>query len=126
MAAEAVAIEEGCVAISCLTSDRLCQAVIVLNFREERLEFDPVEGVVLRDDGLPTVVRYAIDQAEIMKGLVLNGQLEVWNTAESKLLGRCDPHTPVNIDTARTIESLESRQAQLETEFHKRSAVDLP
>lgn len=44
---------EGRLVLRCLSDDSLVQALLVLNFAHERLEFEPYEQLALRDDGSP-------------------------------------------------------------------------
>jgi hypothetical protein len=82
----------GSIVLECHSSDNLVHCFLELNFAEERLLFDAWEGVRVLDDRISSVpFQYAADQGRLMKGLALNGQLEVWDTANNKLLGRADP-----------------------------------
>lgn len=93
---------------------------LTLDFRAERLVFDPMSDVQLADDGTVNAVMAAIDCTRLIRGMVMNGQLEVWSLDSGELLGRCDPCVPVNIDSRRTLENLDSRLAILGLEGERR------
>lgn len=106
--------------IKCESADGLVEAVLVLNFGQERLKFDPFEDFRVGDDGSPGAVRHAIDGVEMRRALLLNGQLEVWDAEGGALLGRTDPYVGVNIDLSATADGLERLTAELDAELQRR------
>jgi hypothetical protein len=105
-----------------LTSrDGTLVAILGLDFAAERLIYDPMEAVAVLDDGSVGAARSAIDRLQLLRGLILNGQLEAWDSERVGLLGRCDPHVPLNIDLRRSLENLDRIQAEIESEVQRRS-----
>lgn len=121
MDAQVLEARNGKVLMRCASRDTLVDAGLVLDFAEERLGFDPLDGVVIQDDGSPQAVQNAIDRVQLLKVLLGNGQLEVWDVADQELLGRTDPFIPQNIDLAATIENLDRRMEALAAELRRRS-----
>ena len=111
---EIIAGQEGCLIVDCHSNDNLVLFRLSLNFAEERLEFDAIKGVHIADDGTATSPQYAADHGHLMKGLCLNGQLEVWDASQETILGRTDPFIPVNIDTRATVENLDRQIEKFE------------
>ena len=104
----------------CRSDDGFVQAILRLNFAQERLEFSPDEAVALQDDGSPRAVRNHLNAVSLMRDLLANGQLEVWNAESGALLGRTDPYIPINIDLGRTLKDLKAEVAKLEAEEQRR------
>ncbi len=102
------------------SDDGLVEALLILNFGEERLEFDPFEHFSVGDDGSPRAVRHGLDGVGMRRALLLNGQLEVWDAESGALLGRTDPYVGVNIDLSATANGLEKLAAELEAELQRR------
>ena len=78
---------------------------------------DPTLHIRVRDDGTPKTIRGRIDRAEFIASMLANGQLEVWQTQPEKLLGRCDPFVPLNIDAPGSIDNYKRLIRQLEAEL---------
>lgn len=92
-----------------------------LNFAEERLEFDAINCVRIAENGTAISAHYAADHIHFMKGLCLNGQLEVWDVSQETLLGRTDPFIPCNIYTCATLENFERQIEKFEKLAKERS-----
>lgn len=114
---------EGRILLRCSLPSGLVQMLLGLNFAAERLEHDPLEAVSLTDNGSEEAAQYALDHIRLIRGLVLNGQLEVWDSTREMLLGRCDPCIPVNIDLSRSVQNLDFKAQQIETEIASRRAA---
>lgn len=105
----------------CSSGDELFRAGLSLNFAEQRLEFDPVEGVAVADDGSAQAMRYALDRIEFVKAMYHNGELEVWDADREVLLGRCNPFIPTNISSFRQLdEYLDRITTQIQGELTHR------
>jgi len=107
--------------VACASSNKRIEAGLFLNFAEERLQFDPIDGVLLADDGSVEVVRRAIERIQFVKLLYLNGKIEVWDADKNVRLGRCNAFVPVNIDVRRMVENIDRRMTELEAEAKRRS-----
>jgi hypothetical protein len=100
---------------------------MTLDFANEHLRFDLQEDVQLIDDGSALVIEAAIDLNELLAGLMINGELEVWQAAPERLMGRCPPYIPNNLDPARTMNYLQARREGLANELaHRRSRRESP
>jgi methylamine utilization protein MauJ len=121
MPAEILEARNGGLLIRCASGDGLVLTGLFLNFAEERLEFDPFEALVLRDDGSPNAAMHAFDAVTLRRRLVLNGQLEVWNADTGVVLGRCDPVVPVNVDIGATVANLDAQIERISAEAHRRA-----
>jgi hypothetical protein len=122
MTAEVVAGQDGCLLLNCHSTDSLAHLRLCLNFAEELLQFDAINGVVVADDGTPCGPRHAANRGRLMKALCLNGQLEVWDTTREALLGRTDPFIPENIDLGATVENLDRQIEKFERLAQEREA----
>jgi len=123
---EAVDVLDGRLVLRCRSDGGLIQAILVLNFGAERLEFEPEQAVGLVDDGSPGAIQNMIDADTLVRELVVNGQLEVWSVEAGTLLGRTDPYVAVNIDLGRTVEALNAHIAQLQAEKQRRQSSSGP
>jgi len=121
-----VAADQGCVLLDCVSEDRLVVFRVALSFSEERLRFDAERGVLIADDGTAKPYRCAADHARLIRSLVLNGQLEIWNGDSNTLLGRTDPNIPLNIDTSGTIQLLDRQIERLEAMAAERHSCQIP
>jgi hypothetical protein len=116
-------VSDGRLLVRCSSGDGLVETLIALDFTEERLEFDPVQGLGVRDDGSSKAIRYALDQVRCIEELYANGQLEVWDAGTNQLLGRCDPFLPQNITFHSLDEWGRRTRERLQTEAERRSAT---
>ena len=80
------------------------------------LGFDPERDVHINDDGSPEAVDHAITRLRFLGGMISNGRTEVRDAATGRRLGRTDPCIPTNIDPGRSMENIERRIVQLESE----------
>lgn len=98
MTATIVASIEGVAIVHCIAENQLTKMALGLNFAEERLLLDIVNGLSSQDDGSETAVRNAVTVAQFEHDYIMNGMLEVWNTESEQLLSRCDAFIPINLD----------------------------
>lgn len=80
-----------------VTDDEAVKIRTELSFADERLRFDPVNGIGFvpnRDD--PTFVRHEISVLHFSRCILSNGHLEVWNQEDEAMLGRSETCIPVN------------------------------
>ena len=120
---ELVEPHEGCLLVVLRSTSAPVRLALTLHFAKERLGFDPTGDIEIRDEGSAAVVNAAIDRAKLIGGMVMNGQLEVWQTDPERLLGRCDPCIPVNIDPRATNDNLRRMIAELEAELVRRQGA---
>ena len=96
---------DGIVLLECVSENDLVSIMIGLDFSNERLLFDPINGVATQDDGSVEAAEFAADVQRFIGKYFCNGSLEVWDPNEEICLGRCDPFIPTNIDLGRTYEN---------------------
>ena len=102
------------------SADDILQLVIVLDFKQWRLVFDPIEHVDILDDNSPKPMYVRSDTALLAKGKYLNGQIEIYNAETNELLARTDPFIPVNIDLRATADNMDRISAESIEEAKKR------
>ena len=95
-----------------------------LNFCEERLGIDIERGFAVCDDGTARAARFAADIMRFKRQYFLNGVLEVWDLEKNRVLGRCDPFMPVNVDLAATAESFERLERKFNSVARERESGD--
>jgi hypothetical protein len=120
MQAEILEARNGRLLMRCASGDGLVLTGLFLNFAEERLEFDPFEGLVVQDDGSPGAAMHIVDALKLRRRLIRNGQLEVWNADAEIVLGRCDPLVPVNVDIGATVANLDAQIERISAEAQRR------
>jgi hypothetical protein len=107
-----VASTPGVLILFCESADRRARIPIGLDFANERLVFDPLQ-VAVDDDGTPQAVDHALARLRFLRGLVLNGRVEILDAANGQRLGRTDPNIPMNIDLEGTLKNIDERVARL-------------
>lgn len=102
------------------SADDILQLVIVLDFKEWRLIFDPIEHVHIVDDNSSKPMYVRSDTVLFAKGKYLNGQIEIYNAETDELLARTDPFIPVNIDLGATADNMDRISAESLEEARRR------
>jgi len=94
-----------------------------LDFGQNRLLFDSLHRVKIRDNESAEAMYALNDFALFAKAQYLNGEIEIYNQNNGKLLSRTRPFIPTNIDLPATIHNLEelSRQALEKANQRKRA-----
>ena len=109
MSVTPIGADDGFAIVLCTSRDQLTSMVLILNFRDERLQIDVIGGLKSTDDGSVRSARYAAAVSQFKVDYIMNGILEVWNADDQQLLGRCDAFVPVNLDMAATSESFKNQ-----------------
>ena len=120
LGARPVDCAEGVVTLVCEADDGRWRVPLGLDFANERLIFQPQAGRVI-DDGSPDAVEHRIKAVRFLRGLVLNGRVEV--LADGELLGRTDAAVFANIDLPETVAHLDAITASLLAERDRRRAA---
>jgi len=102
----------GIVILGARSENGVVNASLILNFLEERLVFDPVNGLQIQDDGSVLAAEQAADVQRFLGCYWGNGALEVWDPQSNECLGRRDPFIPTNVDLGATIESFRQAEAR--------------
>jgi len=116
-------VTDGIIKLHCKSTSNLLEMSIVLNFADERLQCDLIQGVNLVDDGSVLPAQHRIDELVLLTDLLLNGQFEVWDAQQNVLLGRCDPYIPCNINLGETVFNIQNMIANLEEDIAERSSI---
>ncbi len=86
---------DGKLFLYCHENNHLVSVGLALDFKEERLLFDPHGGFSVEDDGSAEAALRMSNAIKFNWYLFANGVLEIWK--QSNLLGRLDAYLPVNI-----------------------------
>ncbi len=116
---------DGMVTLQCVSASGRVSLLLGLDFPEERLRFDPIDGVSVVDDGTPEVAEEAAEIQRFLADYFANGQLEVWSGSDT-LLGRCDPFIPINIDLGGTLENFREAEKKCREAAVNRRAIIVP
>lgn len=101
---------DGTVLLECISENDLVSVIIGLDFPNERLLFDPINGVASHDDGSVKAAEFSADVQRFIGKYICNGSLEVWDPTEEICLGRCDPFIPTNIDLGGTYKNYQKNE----------------
>ena len=120
--AKVISVVNGVMDLECSKAP-LASVVIGLDFKNERILFDPCTCFVLKDDRSLTPVQFAIDFNVFLKVYYCNGTLELWNANTEELLGYTDPFLPCNIDSTRTFANFDKKIAHWNAELERRQSM---
>jgi hypothetical protein len=122
LTAEIFQVDHGKVLARCCTPDGLVAVRLLLDFPNERFEFQPAGNTVIADNGTPTAIQHAIDHLHFCCDLFSNGRVEVFEHSSKKLLGKKDPFVGVNINLGATLRDWEAQIELLKVELGRRNA----
>lgn len=91
-----------------VSNDSLITFYLKLDFKNERLHIDPINGIKTKDDNTSNAANNIAEVYRFLADYFGNGSLEVWDLTTSKCLGYCDPFIPTNIDLGATIDNFEN------------------
>lgn len=118
MGAEIVDCHDGKVNVLLTTQNGLASALLVLDFAEERLDFEIFQHLAVEDDGSRAGAQAELDRLRFVDRYLLNGKLELW--AGGRRLSRRDAFLPNNIDLGGTHKNYERMIAAAETKLKER------
>ncbi|MCO7247742.1 methylamine utilization protein MauJ [Halomonas sp. Mc5H-6] len=88
---------EGGMVFDLVSDDSAVRFRTVLSFADERLVFDPVQGIGFTPDrGDQTLIRHELNVLRFQRCILSNGHLEVWDQESEVMLGRSEACIPVN------------------------------
>jgi Methylamine utilization protein MauJ len=114
LSVEGVGFETGVAVLACSSQDKRVRLLVGLDFKSERLLFDPEDGMAIADDGSAEAIEHESRRLRFLDDMLGNGRTQIYNASSGQLLGRTDPCIPVNIDLGRTSKAIEERIRQLE------------
>jgi hypothetical protein len=124
MDASVVDSGDGMVVIDCRGNSGLTVIRLGLNFRDERLQFDVLEGLASADNKTAAAARSYSRVQQFRLDYFMNGELEVREGDGVRLLGRADPFVPMNVDMTGTVNNFRKTIAAIEAEAEERENED--
>lgn len=94
-------------------------ALLVLDFAEERLNFDIFQHLAVEDDGSVAGAQAGLDYLRFVYRYLANGKLELW--ADGTRMSRRDAFIPENIDLGATLKNYEAMIGVAEGRLQARS-----
>jgi len=94
--------------------------VIILDFKEWRLSFDPLDCVGFTDDGSLESIGAYIDYIKLTKEIYGNGEIEIIRCDTKSLLARTDPFIPTNILVGHLYKQLDMDIEKANEEYENR------
>ena len=119
---EVAKIAKGIVWLECRKAP-LSSVLVGLDFKNEKVLFDPCSSFLLKDGRSLISIQYALDFNVFLKVYYSNGELELWNADTGELLGYTDPFVPCNIDSTRTFANFEKNIAHWTAELERRQSL---
>lgn len=88
---------EGGMVFDLVSDDNAVRFRTVLSFADERLIFDPVQGIGFTPDReVQTFIGHELNVLRFQRCILSNGHLEVWDQESEEMLGRSETCIPVN------------------------------
>jgi len=122
---EVIEAKNGRLHLQCVNSN-IAKVNLILDFSNEKLEFDPLNDFTWQDNGSSKAIEYAISYYEFLELLFSNAELEFWDHESKKLLSYCDPYLPRNIAACKIFELFAARKTLLGKELLKRKQDGVP
>ena len=120
-----LSIEKGELVVQAISSNNMAAVVFGLNFRKERITFDPQASIrMVKDDGSISLAESNLEINRFLRRYWMNGVLEIWDTKDCKCLGFSDAFIRVNIDMSRTVQSFDQQIKTYEEEVEKRKLAE--
>jgi len=113
-------MNQGVLSILLGSSDQTLKIWIGLDLKNERLVYDPYDGMRFSDVGTRDSLEAIGGFLMFKKELFLNGSIEIRNADTDSILGFTDPFIPTNIDLGRTIKNFDASLVELEEYLSKR------
>lgn len=120
MTTKVIRIDDGKIAMECITSNQYMVVGLVLDLKNERLYFDGYDGIIVRDNGTTEAAETSLDYIKLLRAWIGNGELEIYNSESQSLLSRCDAFLPVNIDFQGTYKNLDRIEEQINQQISLR------
>ena len=108
----------------CKSLDSLVHFYLDLDFINEKLIIDPLQGIIIYDDKEEKTLIYLAEYYRFMADYFANGQLEVWDMENNECLSQCDAFIPVNIDLSKTIENFNRLEKLYRDEVNSRKNLE--
>lgn len=121
MTARIFKIDKGIVWVECTSNDGLSRMTIGLDFGQERLRVDIIDGLKTTDDGSAASAQAIARVCQFKLDYFENGILEAWDVNSERLIGRLDAFLPVNVDMGRSIANFEAGIREAEEEAKRRA-----
>lgn len=115
-----VASERGALIVRCESGGCHVAIHLILNFPEERLHIQNGES---NDDGTVSAMVEILHAVKFEFDHLMNGILEVWSANDNRLLGRCDPYIPTNVDMGRSADTYRAELERIQGEIIRRGRI---
>jgi hypothetical protein len=122
LTANVTAIEEGVVHVECVSENDRTRMLLGLDFPNERLLSNTIEGLISLDDGTEVAIRDAISVINFKEAYFSNGELIVKRADTGMIMGRCDAFLPTNVDMGATHRNFRAIIDQLKKVAEERAA----
>jgi hypothetical protein len=116
-------VKDGVVHLLCRSGDQRVLTRMRLNFKDERLEFEPWNDMVMNDDGSVVAAWSRAEWVEFGRDLLLNGHLQIFESSSGNLLGRKDAFLPVNVNLGAMADDWKLQIEALRAEAARRSTT---
>lgn len=121
MAVEVVDCADGRANLALNSTGELASILLVLDFNDERLDFEVFQHLATNDDGTLAGAQAEIDRLRFIDSYIGNGKLELWSGTER--WSRKDAHIPLNIDLGQTQRNYEEMIAVADNVLRERQKV---
>ncbi len=97
MDVEIIGQVSGGVALEFVSRKEVVRIRVILNFAEERLQFDPLHGIGFAPNRQEEeFIAWEIALLEFQRCMLGNGRLEIWDAVSDTMLGRSEVYVPLN------------------------------
>ncbi len=118
MAVEVVDCADGKVNLALSSAGDLASVMLVLDFSDERLDFEIFHHLATKDDGTLAGAQAEVDRLRFVDFYMGNGKLEVWSGDQR--WSRKEAYIPMNVDLGRTNRKYEEMIAIAENVLRQR------
>ncbi len=102
------AVENGVVYLDCVSDGGGTRMLLALDFPNERLLVNTIDGLISLDDGSLGAIQNAVSVMTFKRKYFANGELVVRRADDGSLLGRCDAFLPTNVDMGATFRNFDA------------------
>jgi hypothetical protein len=107
------AVENGVVYLDCVSDGGGTRMLLALDFPNERLLTNTIDGLISLDDGSLSAIQNAVSVMTFKRKYFANGELVIRRADDGALIGRCDAFLPTNVDMGGTLRNFDAIIAHL-------------
>ncbi len=105
MDVKAVQCDRGQLVVTCYSNEGKVQVTLTLDFPNEKIHFDTLDGIRIIDDGSSSIAEAAAELQRFIGDYFVDGSLELFEPERQQCIGRIDLVIPATIDVHITIEN---------------------